>query len=158
MAIDTEVTIHIDAPPARVYELVADISRMGEWSPETYRTEWIDEATGAVPGARFKGYNRYGRIKWATTVEIETADPGRQLSFATRFGKKTVGTRWSFGLRPEGGGTQLTQTRENLWTSRVVRGFEAVFMRGHEASFEASMRQTLERIKAAAEAKAAAPA
>jgi hypothetical protein len=131
---------------------------MGEWSPETYRTEWVGDVASAVPGARFKGYNRYGRIKWATTVEVETAEPGRELSFSTRFGKKTVGTRWSFVLRPEGAGTELTETRENLWTSRVVRGFETLFRRGHEASFEASMRQTLERLKATAEATAAAPA
>ena len=29
------VSIEIGAPPARVYELVSDMTRMGEWSPES---------------------------------------------------------------------------------------------------------------------------
>jgi len=30
------VSTEISAPPQRVYELVSDITRMGQWSPECY--------------------------------------------------------------------------------------------------------------------------
>ncbi|MGB8503197.1 SRPBCC family protein, partial [Mycobacterium sp.] len=54
--------VHIDAPPLAVYRLVSDITRMGQWSPECYRCEWLDGATGATVDARFRGHNRLGRI------------------------------------------------------------------------------------------------
>ena len=44
-----EVTIDVSAPPERVYGLISDITRMGEWSPECRRCEWIDGATGPDP-------------------------------------------------------------------------------------------------------------
>ncbi len=33
--IDVAVTAVIDAPPEALYDLVSDVTRMGEWSPET---------------------------------------------------------------------------------------------------------------------------
>ncbi len=48
------VSIDIAAPPEKVYALVSDITRMGEWSPECRSCRWADEATGPTVGARFK--------------------------------------------------------------------------------------------------------
>ena len=59
-----QVSIHIDAPPEHVYDLVTDVTRMGEWSPETHRCRWV-EGDGPAVGARFKGDNRRGRARWA---------------------------------------------------------------------------------------------
>ena len=39
------VTLHIDAEPTRVWELISDITRMGEYSPEVFEAEWLDGAT-----------------------------------------------------------------------------------------------------------------
>ena len=41
---------YVDAPPEDVYDLVADIQRMGEWSPETYRCSWRGGATPCLSG------------------------------------------------------------------------------------------------------------
>jgi hypothetical protein len=49
--------IQINASPERVYALVADLTRMGEWSPECQRVEWDERATGPAEGATFTGYN-----------------------------------------------------------------------------------------------------
>ena len=35
-AMHAAVTLHIDAEPARVWELVSDITRMGDYSPEVF--------------------------------------------------------------------------------------------------------------------------
>ena len=48
------VSVHIDAPAGRVWELVSDVTRIGEFSPETFEAEWLDGADraagrGAVP-------------------------------------------------------------------------------------------------------------
>ena len=53
-----EVSVDIAAPPERVYELVSDIRRMGEWSPECKRCSWARGATGPAVGARFKARNQ----------------------------------------------------------------------------------------------------
>ena len=55
--IRADVSLHIDAPPDRVWGLVSDITNMGEYSPEVIEAEWIDGATGpsvgrALPGPR----------------------------------------------------------------------------------------------------------
>jgi hypothetical protein len=146
-----EVGIHVDASPDAVYAMVADITRMGEWSPECYRTAWVGSSTHAAPGARFKGYNKYRRVKWSTVVEIETADKGRELTFAV-LGTGRKRTRWSYRFAAADGGTDITQTRESVeeygWPIRAIVN---VFMPTHDGWMKENMRQTLERIKSAAE-------
>ena len=56
-----EARVEIDAAPLTVYELISDITRMGDWSPECYRCEWLNGATAAEEGARFRGHNRLGK-------------------------------------------------------------------------------------------------
>ncbi|HAS09465.1 MAG TPA: SRPBCC family protein, partial [Acidimicrobiaceae bacterium] len=52
---DVSVSREIAAPPQRVWELISDITRMGEWSPETTGGKWLKGATGPAVGARFRG-------------------------------------------------------------------------------------------------------
>jgi uncharacterized protein YndB with AHSA1/START domain len=147
---DDEVSIDIAAPPERVWSLVSDITQMPRWSPETYRTRWIGGATGPVPGARFRGSNRWYLIRWTTTVEVEVAEPGREFTFVTILeGAKR--TRWSYRMEPSDGGTRLNESRTRLSIAPIRGNFDRVFMRGHQQSFAPAMRTTLERIKAAAE-------
>ena len=105
MADMDQASIDVSAPPEVVYDLIADIPNLGRWSPETYRTEWIDGATTAEVGAKFKGWNqdKLGPIplKWATVCTIKSADRGRELSFTVR----ESGATWSYRLEPSGAGT-----------------------------------------------------
>ncbi len=48
----------IAASPEVVWELLSDITRMAEWSPECRQCEWSGGATGPVVGARFKSRNK----------------------------------------------------------------------------------------------------
>ena len=45
--------IDIAAPPEAVWDLISDVTRMGDWSPECYRCTWLDGGTGPRAGARF---------------------------------------------------------------------------------------------------------
>src|ERR1700741_5496588 len=76
-------SIDIGAPPDLVYDLIADVTRMGEWSPECYRCEWLDGATAAAAGARFRRYNRRVLLRWERTAGVGTADRGCEFSFTT---------------------------------------------------------------------------
>ncbi len=109
MADDIEVTRHVDAPPAAVWSLVGDPSRIGEISPECYRTRWLGGATGPAPGARFLGFNRKGLLWWPTTSTIAAYEPEQEISWDVAVAGQAV-ARWSFRLVPDGDGTAVTQT------------------------------------------------
>src|SRR5215470_5459628 len=65
-----EARIQIACPPVEVYALVSDVTRMGEWSPECYRCEWLEGATRPQMGVSFRGYNQWGEMRWARTATI----------------------------------------------------------------------------------------
>lgn len=150
-----EVRIHIDAPPERVWSLLADLDRMGEWSPECYRVEWLDGAKSpALAGTRFKGWNRYGPMRWSMTSEVKTAEPGRELAWSTvARGRELV--RWSYRFLPADGGTDVAESFEVFWLPFTARLAEDVLMRDRDRRREEAMRATLERIKTLAESSSA---
>ncbi len=147
-----EVRSHIDAPPERVWALLANLERMGEWSPECYRVQWLDGASSpASPGARFKGWNRYGRMRWSMTCEVKSVDPSREISWSTiQRGRELV--RWSYRFQAANGGTDVTESFEVIWLPVVARFAEDVMIRDRDARREEAMRATLGRIKSVAEA------
>jgi uncharacterized protein YndB with AHSA1/START domain len=138
-----EAKIHIQAPPEKVYALVSDVSRMGEWSPECISAEWVDGATGPAVGAKFKGRNKQGFVKWSTTPEVVAADPGREFSF------KTKETTWRYRFRESSGGTDVTESFDVPEYGRLMRIVAPVKKR--EPLLLEGMHTTLKRIKAAAE-------
>ncbi len=147
--------ILIQAPPQKVYELVSHLERMGEWSPECYRCEWVGDAEGPTVGVRFKGWNRHGRMKWDTTCRIITAEPNQELAWEVMEPSGRVATRWRYRFEASDGGTKLVESFEPLHSPLWLRLIQLLFMggkRGRMASLQNGMRQTLERIKAAAEA------
>ena len=73
------MTVHIAAPPGLVWDLVSDVTRIGDYSPETFEAEWLDGADRLRAGARFRGHvrrNGWGPVYW-TTCTVLAADPGR---------------------------------------------------------------------------------
>src|SRR5688572_13574019 len=103
-------SVHIDASPADVWGLVSDVTRMGEWSPETRWAEWLDGAIGPAPGVRFRGHNRRGFFqRWSTTPTVRVCDPGREFTFA--LGIKTHDfVVWRYRFEPSGEGTDVTES------------------------------------------------
>ncbi len=146
-----EISTHIRAAPDEVWALLADLERMGEWSPECYKVKWLDQARSpATVGARFKGRNKYGWLRWTTTCEIKVADPGRELTFSTVKRQREI-VRWSYRLEPASDGTDVTESFEAMSWPLDVRFFEDVLMRDRDRRREAAMRATLDRIRAIAE-------
>ncbi|MEC9035098.1 MAG: SRPBCC family protein, partial [Actinomycetota bacterium] len=62
MSEPVKVTKHINASPEAVWNLVTDLTRMGDWSPENKGGNWVKGATGAEVGAKFKGVNSNGKV------------------------------------------------------------------------------------------------
>ena len=149
---DVEVTVRIAASPERVWELVGDLSRMGEWSPECRRVEWVGGSTGPALDARFRGHNQFGWRRWTTNGRIVTYEKNSAVAFDVSVLGMPV-ARWSYELQPDGDGTALTERfvdhRQGLLKALapLARGVSDT-----ETHNRAGMQQTLERIRAAAEA------
>lgn len=148
----------VAAPAQRIYEMISDMPRMGEWSPECQTVEWADGADGPAPEARFIGHNRTGPkglIKWSRRGRVLVADPGREFAFATEEGGKE-GVVWRYRLEPTAGGTRVTESYEISRIPTWARILDVPTNRVKE--LREGMRHTLEHLKAAAESTIDAPA
>ena len=149
--IEGTATIQIQAQPEKVYEMITDVTRMGEWSPETVRAEWVGGAPRAPGGAPFKGHNKLGLARWSTTPTVKVADPGREFTFETgKPGKEA--TRWTYLFAPKDGGTELTESFEALRYGAFMKLTAKPEKR--TAKLTGDIQQTVERIKQAAERSA----
>ncbi len=148
-----EASRHITAPPEVIYDLVSDVTRMGQWSPECIRCEWLDGANSPTVGARFKGTSKRGIVRWSTTPRVVAADRGREFAFVTTHGGHDE-TRWTYRFGRDADGTTVTETFEMLadlaWYLRVV---ERVLMRvkNRKSDLELGMAETLRRLAMACE-------
>ena len=121
---------------------------MGEWSPECYEVSWLEGAVSpAQVGARFKGRNRWGPVRWSMTCEVKTADPDREISWSTVQRRREL-VRWCYQFEPEpNGGTEVTESFEVKWLPPMARLFEDFIMINRDRQRESAMRTTLQRIK-----------
>lgn len=141
----------IDADSETIYDLVADVTRIGEWSPECLSARWIDGAAEAAVGARFKGDNKLGFAKWSTKSTITEADRGQAFAFQVD-GK--AGPTWRYEFEPVAGGTRVVEsmTQEapvNAFVRFLQRRNGVTDRRAHMAE---GMAATLEGMEAAATA------
>ena len=83
-------SIVVARPPHEVYELVADITRMGEYSP-ICKECWWDEGDGPRVGAHFTGRNVLPERTWETRSEVVAADPGREFAWVVGAAHRPVG-------------------------------------------------------------------
>jgi uncharacterized protein YndB with AHSA1/START domain len=149
---DVEVSIEIAAPGSRVWELIGDPTRMGEWSPETARVTWARGSNGPAVRAKFKGTNRIGWRRWSTLSTITEYSPGQALAWDVDYGPFAI-AQWTYRIEPDGDGCRVvesfTDRRGRVATTLgpFVRGVKDVAVHNR-----AGMEQTLARIKAAAEA------
>jgi hypothetical protein len=144
-----EVTISIAASALRVYEIVADVTAMGARSPECDHAEWLDDATGPAVGARFRGHNHLGPIKWTTVCEVTVAEPGKEFAFSVVDGNGREQTRWRYTIDGDEMKATLTETYEFIWCPLINRIVEVPIPRDRQ--LRRGIAQTVRRIKEAAE-------
>ncbi|WP_068279734.1 SRPBCC family protein [Aldersonia kunmingensis] len=150
----------VDATPEQVWAVISDVTRIGEWSHECREAKWVGGATHAVPGARFRGRNRVGLVRWGRICTITEVDPPLRFTYHT-FGKLTRdSTQWTIELQPEGSGTRIVMGYEAL---AMPRAFELVIlatMKPHwdrTAALQGDL-QRLGRVAAGAGQETAGPA
>jgi hypothetical protein len=144
---DVEERVTVGAPPAAVYDLVAQVRRMARWSPECFAV-WVYRRRDGRP-ERFVGFNRRKGYVWFTTCRVAVADPGREFAFdVTTFGLPVA--RWGYRFAPVDGGTEVTEywsdqrSRGAFRLGRIFTGKDT--LRRPEVNRE-GMRTTLDRLK-----------
>ncbi|MFI6831319.1 SRPBCC family protein [Kribbella sp. NPDC050241] len=146
---DLAESIAVGASAGRLYGLVSDLPRMGEWSPECTRVSWASGTPGPVVGARFVGHNRVGALRWGTQGRVVEAEPGRRFAFWIHFGPVPI-SLWAYEFAATADGCEVTES----WTDRRPVVMRTVFQRvfGDRTRLNRrGIRVTLERLKAAAE-------
>jgi hypothetical protein len=141
----------IHAEASELYDLVSDLPRMGEWSPENTGGKWVNGATGPVVGARFAGSNRSGWRRWNTDVLVTVAQPGERFSFDVKLGPFKI-ANWDYRFEQDGSTTLVVET----WTDHrmpflgTIGGF-VVGIRDRPGRNRQNMEVTLARLAAAVE-------
>ena len=113
MTPDVQVSREIAASPAAVFAALTDITRMGEWSPETVSAEWNDGATHADVGATFTGHNRNGDNEWVTEATIVELVPDERFFFDCSV-RGFVFSKWGYTIEPTDGGCTVTESTQDL--------------------------------------------
>ncbi len=146
-----EVSLHIAAQPEKVWDLVSDVTRIGEFSPETFEATWTRGSTGPEVGASFKGHvkrNGVGPTYWAP-CQVTKCVPNEVFEFAVGTDDVTF-NNWGYRLQAENGGTRVTEYFR-LQPALPMRLYWMVLGRLRSRTNERGMRTTLERMKAVLE-------
>jgi uncharacterized protein YndB with AHSA1/START domain len=153
----------VAARPELVWDLVADVTRVGGWSPECIRAAWLAEPGGPQPGARFTGRNRFpDGLEYEVTCMVTEADRPRVFAWVVLDDSgdpACPSSLWRYRIDPiPGGGSRIRQ--------RFTHGPGASFLRAVAAQapdraaeiiaarrdrLRANMSATLRAMKAVAE-------
>jgi uncharacterized protein YndB with AHSA1/START domain len=147
-----ERRITVDATPSAVWNIIRDVRRMPQWSPQVVSVKLSDSDDDIRLGTTFTNLNHHGELEWITHGEVVRYVPEKEIAF--RIAENY--TIWSFSISAdEAAATVLTQQRE---TPDGISQFSLELTESHlggQQAFtellEAGMEQTLAAIKACAE-------
>lgn len=145
------VTVSMSATPDAVWAVVSNVTRIGEFSPETFEAEWLDGATGPAMGVRFRGHvkrNERGPTYW-TVCRVTSCEQNKDFGFEVLLGGKPV-NNWRYELTPTADGTDVTESFV-LSESAATKIYGATLGRLRTKRNSNDMRRTLERIKTVVE-------
>src|SRR5580700_11869051 len=150
------------ARPELVWNLVADVTRVGEWSPECIRASWLADPGRPQPGARFTGHNGFPNgFEYEVTCVVTEAERPRAFAWVVLDDSgdpARPSSSWRYQIDPLPGGSRVRQ--------RFTHGPGASFLRAVAAEapdqaaeiiaarrdgLRANMTATLRAMKAAAE-------
>lgn len=152
-----EASLHVDADADLLYDLVSDVTRTPEWSPEVISCAWLGGVDRAVVGARFTARNRRRWFTWSNRPVVEITDRGRQFAI-TRAEPGGGEIRWSYRLEPDAAGTTVTLSYDVL--RPVTAGLHLMLrllfgVRDLRADLHQNMQTSLRRLAEVARREAA---
>lgn len=134
----------VDADREAVWDVVRDVTRVGEWSHECVGARWLGGATAAVPGVRFRGRNRAGIFRWGRVCEIIGAEPYEFVWRTVPTPLYPDSTEWSIRLHADDRGTRIEQTFDVVRAPALLDVVYAMVIPAHrdrKAALEADLRR-----------------
>ena len=144
MGTSTEASVRIEQAAEVLFAMVADITRMGEWSSACVGGRWEGDGDPGI-GSRFVGENKVGEHSYETRSEIVEFEGPHRISWVTGGVAK-----WTWQFSPCGDATDVTESWELVGHSPVV---EAMGVERATANSAKNIEATLERFKTVAEAQ-----
>jgi len=151
MTPDLSVSRDIAASPDAVFTALTDITRMGEWSPENYASEWNDGFSEAAVGAMYTGHNRNGDKEWTTEARIVELVPNQRFFFDC-LARDFVFAKWGYSVEAIDGGSRVTEHWQDLRPEAALERSKSISgVEDRAVHNRAGMEATLERLAAALE-------
>ena len=142
----------IDAPPEVVWEVLGDVRRMPELSPELVRMIPLKKG-GLRPGQWYLGLNKRKAVLWPTRSVVSRRGPGPdgRLGHQVQRGPLDLGAH-ARGDRHQGGappaGAAQADALSNVFAKMFLGGIG-----GHADELEEGMAQSVARLKQAVEGR-----
>jgi len=149
--------VRTDAALDAVWDVVRDVTRVGEWSHECVSVAWLDAVTSATPGARFQGRNHSGIFRWGRVCEIVAAEPYELVWRTVPTALYPDSTEWTIRLNPAAGGTQIEQTFTVLRAPKLLDMLYGLIIPAHRDR-TAALTEDLRRLGHLAAGSIPAPA
>jgi hypothetical protein len=158
------VEVHCDV--AAAWQLITDVTRIGEFSPECVEARWLDGG-GLRVASRFEGTNRRvsdtSEAIWIRPCTVTAVEPMTKFAYAV--GDRYDGTpsaSWEFNIKPLG--RTRCRIRQSFGHERDglsgLRGFADAeperarqIVADRRIDLQRGMRQTLMRMKALLESE-----
>ena len=150
-------SIVIAASPEKLYDMVADLPRMGEWSPACTGATW-DEGAGPEVGAWFTGHNKAvvdgNEHVYDARCQVIAAE--RPVTIAWMQNGEEGFAEWRYTFRAVEGGTEVTESWEAVKelpaAAGATAGMDPEKLRARmQRAFGAGIEQTLAALRAAVE-------
>lgn len=129
--LENRVEVTVDARIDDVWQVLQDVTRVGEWSHECVAAEWLGGATAAEPGALFRGRNRSGVFRWGRRCRIVSAEPYELVWVTVPTALYPDSSEWRIHLAEVAGGTRITQEFRVLRAPKVLAVVYALLIPGH---------------------------
>jgi uncharacterized protein YndB with AHSA1/START domain len=154
----------VAAQPELVWDLVADVTRVGGWSPECIRAAWLGEPGRPQPGARFTGHNRLPNgFEYEVTCVVTEADRPRAFAWVVLDDSgdpACPSSSWRYRIDPLPGGSRVRQRFTHGPGASFLRAVAArapdraaEFIATRLGGLRANMSATLGAMKVAAESR-----
>jgi len=157
MAGSVSESIQIDADAGLIYDLIADVSSVGGFSPEA--TGALGAGARLAEGDTFWGTNRRGPWVWVTHCRVTRADRGAGFAFDVAFGPLPISS-WAYEIEPVDGGCTVTETWVDRRAGRrgqVIRRAGSLIIPGpRDEHNRHNIRTSLEALKAVAQDRSTA--
>ena len=149
-AFEVKRGIQVNAPPAKVYDLVADPRLWAKWSAWSRRDPNMDVVYSGPPFGQGAKWSWKSRSEGSGNMEFVRVEPNARIEYALMFadmGMKSTGL-WLF--EPAGGGTRVTWTNVGDVGGNPLKHYLAVMM---ERMVGPDYEAGLANLKAVAESK-----